>query len=1073
MSNGTTTSSSSSISNTTSSSSSSLSTSSTINSSSSRSDAQSYIVFKGKVNQNSGNFAPMDIHPVHPWLLYTDSDNNIIIQNYVDGQKILNFSITQHEEERREQQTLQKRIPTLASLPNPFALTSTTSSNQSGSLSNVNGSGASTASPTSGTGSVASSGGSPTSNSPTSPLVATNFNTLSPNIGQSQTMHRSPNNTLGRPNIDTSGRSATIGEASDIEKFEKLGQIRFLQFYDRYTRQVKDRKPKTSLGKLNLQSNNQKGSNIGLDDYIVIVADNRIVFLNYHSQRLRDVKIPIFDFKPPTSIEFFSNSPLVAFGGSDATVRLWNVDKWELERPLVGGHQKTNASIVRMRAIELEGDFLASSGSDGVTCIWNIRTGTIAAQFPKLHDIIDLAYDHFNNHLLALTGQDRMIVQYDFATLREVARISCGKRDFQSIDISYHPRFQHTDLLLSSKSPAQIVFMSRTPSTGAKEHLIDFDQLIGSKKEKMKLYKVIQHPVLPHLHFCWVNRNVYLISTMATSIPNFAATNSIDNSMVYFPNQGFLNSLPLSNIVTSEKTIIKQVALPTNEPYRIEISTHGKYLSIFSLFSGTYVVYEIGTFKQIEKGSSLDIAWSGRGKDGSEKFGRLERIFEAADPVKKKKLLSLSVKKPKEVETASKILLKTKEFSTNISQELLLHTNDDRMMSGLLLGIYSRECKDGAGSGSTSTSSSSSSSPTGSSTSVSQETPIQPTAEEVESKSFQLYDWWTLQPIGDSLPPPLKVYWDLNQTHCVFAYTHYFCVFKLRPSIHLLSRWPITLTSALWHNNTLFFTTPNDIQCLFPHKHESAPLILSSSSGVTFPEDLYDNSSGSLANYKPNQTFSLLPQYRPFGSIALVGISNEALIAVDPNYRFYSFPLTHYLLKFFMLVQQEMIESAVKCASMVDPKYHYLMAKFLTVRGHPQECLTLGGISNYLKFLICINNEAYESSLELVQLLADTYRSHQTLSTTDNIPPEDNSLSYLARKCIDIGHLCQSKNDIECSQRAFKIATTLDPHAAYQELALHYCHHGKKKELLELQQSIQQRYPIEYNLISLLLENSN
>ncbi|EFA84813.1 hypothetical protein PPL_01806 [Heterostelium album PN500] len=309
-------------------------------------------------------------------------------------------------------------------------------------------------------------------------------------------------------------------------------------------------------------------------------------------------------------------------------------------------------------------------------------------------------------------------------------------------------------------------------------------------------------------------------------------------------------------------------------------------------------VVGVATWKLLEKGSAIDIAWSGKGgKDcGAERFGKLERIFDVVDPVKKKKLTLgvLTTKKKKEEETSSKILLKTKEFANpQVAQELLLHTNDDRLTSGLLMGVYTHQDN----SSSTGGSSSSQSTNTGSSNLL-QEPPIQITGEENESKTFQLYDWWSLQPIGESLPPPLKVYWEPNQNYCIFVYSQYFCLFKIRPTIHMLCRWPFTLTSALWHNNTLFFTTPNDIQCLFPNNHESAPLILSSSSGTVFPEDLYE----------------------------------------------------------------------------------------------------------------------------------------------------------------------------ELAERAFKIATTLEPHSAYQELALHYIHYKKIAELKELQQSIQHLYPLECGLISLLIE---
>eukprot|EP01133_Synstelium_polycarpum_P014177 gene14177-16713_t len=975
---------------------------------SSRAETPSYVVFKSKGHVNTTH-TPTDLHPVHPWLLYADQDNNIVIQNYVTSQRILNFSISQHEEEKREQQLLQRRIPTLASLSsNALNLTYL-----AGNAPHINAQ----------NGTTTTVNGMATSTLPSSPVITSN---LLHSPQQQSLQHRSPNNTVRasnssaslHDNISTpSTRTTTIGDSSDLtsEKLEKLGQIRFLFFYDRHTRATKDRKPKTAQGKLANSGNHGTKASIGLDDYIVVVADNRIVFLNYHSHRLRDVKVPIFELKPPTSIEFFANSPIVAFGCSDSIIRLWNTEKWELEKPLTGGHSKANTTILKLRSVEADGDLLVSAGSDGLACVWNMRTCTLVAQLPRVHEIIDISYDYALGQLLLLSS-DKMVVIYDMTTMKEVSKVALGKREFQSVDAFYHPRFSQ-DLVLTMKSPAQIVVMSRS-GTNTREHVIDFDAILnaGTKKEKLRLYKVAQHPLMPHLWLVWANRNIYLISTMASSVPVFATGQVAGVDVVFFPSQGCLCHVPLSNVLTSDKTMVKEVVLAANDPIKLDVSPSGKYLSVLMLSSGLYQVFEIGSWKVLEKGVALDIAWSSRGIN-SEKFGRVERIFEAVDPIKKKKpMMNISMlpkKTKKEEEAASRIVLKTREIGgINATSELALHSNEDRLSGGLLLGIYGRDLPNNSNSPGASTGNNNSNN-----NSSSMDTPIQPTAEETESKTFQQYDWWTLQPIGEPLTPPLKVYWDQSQTHCVFAYTHHFILFKLRPSIHFLCRWPLSLTSALWHNNTLFFSTHTDIQC-------------SSSSGNVFPEDLYDVASGSLANsVKVGQTFSQLPNFRPMGAIGLVEVNNEGLVVIDANYKLYCIPLTHYLLKFFVLAQTEMVESAIKCASMVDPKYHYLMAKFLTVRSHPRECLQLSGISNYLKFQICTNNQAYESSLDIVPQLADSIRNQQLISSESNISPEENTLTHLGKKCIEIGHLCQAKNDYELAERAFKIATTLEPHS--------------------------------------------
>ncbi|EGC36451.1 hypothetical protein DICPUDRAFT_97580 [Dictyostelium purpureum] len=1059
----------------------------------------SYVIFKSKGIHINTNYTPIDIHPINPWIVYADSDSNIVIQNYENNEKILNFSISQHGEEKREQQTIIKKVPTLSSLNGNGSVGSNSNSptNNNNNISFIGSTGSSDGRSLSVTGtSPVQSQSQPSAASSTSQI--TNQSPSIPSLqvlnNNNQTMHRSPTNTVKlSPNSSNSldNQNSTTNNY-DINS-DKLGQIKFVYFYDKHTRSCKDKKPKMSQNKLlNL---NKQITSVGIDDYVVVIAENRIVFINYHSQRLKEVKIPPFETKAPTSVEFFSNSPLVAFGGPDSVIRLWNTEKWELEKQL-NGHPK--GQIVKLKAIEMEGEFLVSGGTDGYVCVWNVKTGTLATQFSKVHEILDLSYDYVTGQIMALTS-DRHIIIYDLTTLKELTKINCGKKEFFSIEAFYHPRFNQ-DLLLSMKNPAQVSFFSRNGVS--REFSIDLDQLLNpSKKDKSKLYKVVQHPLNPSLLLCWINKSIYIVSTSASSIPMAVTTfNATTNDhTVYYPHNGYLYHSSLTNVLSSEK-VQTSIQLALNENYKLDISPSGKYLSILSVGSGNYQIIEISSWKVLEKGSALDIAWSGKGSDGKEKFGKLEKQLETIDPIKKKKTTFLPVIKTtkKEEQVICKILLKTKEFTSSgpgATQELFLNPNEDKISGGLMLGVYFKDLKEqspgdgqtqqsnplGAGSNVSSPISSNSSSLSsnslmnqnsggGSNSSGGLTEPsIITIGEEVESKSFRLLDWWTLQPIGESLPPPLKIYWDQNQTHCVIAYTHYFCVFKLRPTFHMLCRWPISLISAIWHNNTLFFSTPNDIQCLFPHKDESCPMVLSSSTGVVFPDDLYDPSSGSLSTSKPNQTFSLLPNFKPSGLINLLEINNEGLILLDCNNKFYCLPLTHYLLKFFILAQMEAFELAMKCASMVDPKYHYLMAKFLTVRGHPKECLQLnGGISNFLKFLICINNDALESSLEMVPLISDALKSGQ--SVTNENTGEEVSPASLGKMCIEIGQKAQSKNDFTVAEKAFKLATTLEPNTAYQELALHYVFLKKMSELKELQQLISQSFPLESNLISLFLD---
>ncbi|KYQ90691.1 hypothetical protein DLAC_09326 [Tieghemostelium lacteum] len=1099
-------------------------------------DNPTYLIYKTKFNINNP-YTPVDIHPVNPWILYCDSDNNIIIQNYQNNEKLLNFSILQHDEEKRELMMIQKRVPTLSSL-------NTQTSPGSNSINYVGAQGG-TVTVSSNSGGLNSSG--------TQSQTSNNNQPLSPQIPSIQvssntgTLHRNASNSSNAMKSSLNTDSISQQNKDDIsEKIEKLGQIKFLYFHDRFTRIYKDKKPKISQNKFNKSSNNSNSnstsSSVGIEDNIVVVAENRIVIINYHSQRLREIKIPLFETKSPSSVEFFSNLPLIAFGGPDSVIRLWNLDKWELEKQLTGGH--TKGSIVKLKVIEMENEILASVGTDGYCCLWNMKSGSLAHQFPKTgHEFIDLAYDHVSGYILALTD-DRIIYTYDPVGQKEVTKVSCGKKDsFQSLEPFYHPKFNGLDLMLSTKSPAVISFFNRLSPTSSSSssssasslssptgisYNIDIDQLLNtSKKEKSKLYRVFQHPMNPSMLVCWINKSIYILSMSSSSVPVCTSTFSLtlNDSLVFYPYQGFIHQTNLTNVLTNQ-SLKTSIQVPPGENIRLELSPSGKYISMICFNSSQYQIYEVGTWKSVEKGQCLDLTWSHLSKQQVEKFGKLEKIFESVDTIKKKKTLGIlpSVGKPskKEEQVFSKILLQTKEMSTNITQELLLNTNQDRLLGGLLLGVYQRNSADHTpGSGSTISSgiSSNSSTPTGgsssssslsnstnstsslssnsgmntpsssnlmanvssksgssgvnsgssSSSSDSNETCINIKGEESEFSGLQLLDWWSLAPIGGQILPPLKIYWNANQTLCAITYSHRFYVYSVREGFQAICMYPLTVTSALWHYNTLFISTPLDIQVLFPHKNESTPLILASQSGIVFPEELYDIQSGSLSSgQKPNQTFSVLPNFKPSGQVSLVEVNNEGLIYLDSNYRFYCLPLSHYLLKFLILAQMESFESAMRCAQMVDHKYHYLMARFLTDRGNARLCLPLQGISNLLKFLVLFNNDCLAESLDCIPPLVHQIKSGQSITNEDTL--EEVTLTYLGKMSIEIGKKSQALKDYQLSEKAFRLASTLDPYSAYQQLALQLFTQEKFQELKELQSAIQQNFPIESNLITLFLE---
>jgi hypothetical protein len=60
------------------------------------------------------------------------------------------------------------------------------------------------------------------------------------------------------------------------------------------------------------------------------------------------------------------------------------------------------------------------------------------------------------------------------------------------------------------------------------------------------------------------------------------------------------------------------------------------------------------------------------------------------------------------------------------------------------------------------------------------------------------------------------------------AYDSWFIILSLLPTIRVINRIPHVVTSGIWHNRTLIYTTPTEIRVIFPHEQEVFPLVLCS-----------------------------------------------------------------------------------------------------------------------------------------------------------------------------------------------------------------------------------------------------
>lgn len=138
------------------------------------------------------------------------------------------------------------------------------------------------------------------------------------------------------------------------------------------------------------------------------------------------------------------------------------------------------------------------------------------------------------------------------------------------------------------------------------------------------------------------------------------------------------------------------------------------------------------------------------------------------------------------------------------------------------------------------------------------------------------------------------------------AYDTWFVVLSLQRTVRVINRIPHVITSGIWHQHTLIYTTPTEIRLLFPHEQEVFPLILCSFS--------FEPSIVALGEREaPKEVF-----YRPAGFVTVAAVRDivahpTTLILLDSTtFRTFAVPLSFSLVKFLMSVQADKIKDAMK-----------------------------------------------------------------------------------------------------------------------------------------------------------------
>lgn len=123
--------------------------------------------------------------------------------------------------------------------------------------------------------------------------------------------------------------------------------------------------------------------------------------------------------KGVTDIDFNMDGSLIATGGLDRTVRLWDTRSGEQARVLMGGHR----DWVRAVAFSPDGKQLASAGDDGAVRLWDPLSGERKFRLAGHEGWVRGLCWSPDSRIVVSAGRDGFVCLWEAATLQQLARL--------------------------------------------------------------------------------------------------------------------------------------------------------------------------------------------------------------------------------------------------------------------------------------------------------------------------------------------------------------------------------------------------------------------------------------------------------------------------------------------------------------------------------------------------------------------------------------------------------------------------------------------------------------------------
>lgn len=132
-----------------------------------------------------------------------------------------------------------------------------------------------------------------------------------------------------------------------------------------------------------------------------------------------------------SSVAISPDGRLLATGGDDHVVRIWELDEAEVSARLLGHND-----WVRAASFSPDGRLLATAGNDRQIRLWSMSESTQSQTIPEIgQNICALAFSP-DGRLLAAAGFEETVVVYDVESGRVVHRLAAPGPDMRAVEFS-------------------------------------------------------------------------------------------------------------------------------------------------------------------------------------------------------------------------------------------------------------------------------------------------------------------------------------------------------------------------------------------------------------------------------------------------------------------------------------------------------------------------------------------------------------------------------------------------------------------------------------------------------------